>query len=332
MKFNKKLIVPFLSTVVGLSIAGGLGGAFAWYQYNTQVTASFVGTSVADSSVLQIGHYEIDSQTQQQVMVWGKDFYPYASGVKQKMIPVTFGALSTIGGVANSIPTNAYGYPEARVSGDAVNPGYDNWATITPEDTKGFVRFDMYLRALAADGSQLALKVFLSDLLIKAAAEDDGSKEITPAVRVHLAVDGGTNRLLAKNAVNALPLYGPLDLDGVDGNDTTGGYVLPSGEYAPKTVITYGRNGETQTALGESDIEAVKTNGKYGTDQADKMICTTKTDSFVKITVTAWLEGWANLKVDGDGNRKPVWNPAYSAGVDIQFGMTFDTGVVRTDN
>ena len=136
MKFNKKLIVPFLSTVVGLSIAGGLGGAFAWYQYNTQVTASFVGTSVADSSVLQIGHYEIDSQTQQQVMVWGKDFYPYASGVKQKMIPVTFGALSTIGGVANSIPTNAYGYPEARVSGDAVNPGYDNWATITPEQTK----------------------------------------------------------------------------------------------------------------------------------------------------------------------------------------------------
>ena len=51
MKVNKKLIVPFLSSVIGLSIAGGLGGAFAWYQYNTQVSVSFVGSSVADSSV-----------------------------------------------------------------------------------------------------------------------------------------------------------------------------------------------------------------------------------------------------------------------------------------
>ena len=56
MKINKKIIVPFLSTVVGLSLAGGLGGAFAWYQFNSQVRTGFIGTSVADTGLIQIGY------------------------------------------------------------------------------------------------------------------------------------------------------------------------------------------------------------------------------------------------------------------------------------
>lgn len=334
MKFNKKLIVPFLSTVTGLSIAGGLGGAFAWYQYNTQVTASFVGTSVADSSVLQIGHYETENN--QQVMKWGKDFYPYASGQKQKLVPVTFGQLVTVGTKADCLnSTYAYGYPEAGVSGAVVNSGYDSWTKVQPN--AGFVRFDMYLRALNADGTQAALKVYLSDVLIECPAEDNGSKDITKAVRVHLDVkEGGSNRLIAKNEVEDLDLYGPLDLDGIGGNDTTGGYVDSNGDWVTGELVTYGRDGETQDAIGttgengESTIVATRgADGKYGLDQADKVICTTKASGFIQITVTAWIEGWACLKTNEQGATSPIWNPAYSAGTDIRFGMTFDTGVVR---
>ena len=77
MKINKKLFVPFLSSVIGLSIAGGLGGAFAWYQYSSQVTTSFIGSSVADTSILQIGHLEENQTTHLDEMKWGRDYYPY---------------------------------------------------------------------------------------------------------------------------------------------------------------------------------------------------------------------------------------------------------------
>lgn len=332
MKFNKRLIVPFLSTVVGLSIAGGLGGAFAWYQYNTQVTTSFVGTSVADSSVLQIGHYEEEQSGQ--VMKWGKDFYPYASGQKQKLIPVTFGQTVTKESKTGCLEqTYAYGYPEAGVSGAVQNPGYEHWAHIEPN--QGFVRFDLYLRTLNADGTQSALKVYLSDMIIEAAAEQTGNKDITNAVRVHLDVEDGANRLIAKSA-DTTNLYGPLDLDGVGGNDQTGGYVNENGEWVTPQDITYGRNGETQTTLaaatGDNGIIATRgSDGKYPESQAGKVIVTTKTSGFTKITVTAWLEGWALLKNDTSDPTatSAVWNPAISAGVDIRFGMTFDTGVVR---
>ena len=331
MKFNKKLIVPFLSTIAGLSIAGGLGGAFAWYQYNTQVTTSFVGTSVAESSILQIGHYETENN--QQVMKWGKDFYPYASGAKQDLIPVTFGQLVTKSSKTNCLDQEyAFGYPEAGVSGAVSNPGYDHWAHIDPND--GFVRFDVYLRALKADGTQQALKVYLSDMIIEAPTET-GGKDITKAVRVHFDVEDGANRLISKTATT-LDLYGPLDLDGVGGNDQTGGYVDINGVYVAPEDITYGRNLETQTTVGISDVVATRgTDGKYASSEDGKVICQTKTSGYAKITVTAWLEGWALLlngetdSQSGDPVSSAVWNPSLSAGIDIRFGMTFDTGVIR---
>ena len=337
MKLNKKLIVPFLSTVAGLSIAGGLGGAFAWYQYNTQVTTSFVGTSVADSSILQIGHLDGNSN-----MVWGKDFYPYASGQKQNMIPVTFGQLVTdsVSGKEDCLGPKAYGYPEAGVSGGTISsthPGYSNWAVIEPN--KGFVRFDLYLKCLDASGARTVQKVYMSDLLIDAAAEATGNKDITKAVRIHLDVEDGTNRIISKEAVSGMELFGELDLDGVGGNDKTGGYLDANGVWVNGQTITYGRIGDTQDTIGVSDIVATRgADGKYGTDQISKLICTTKSNADVKITVTAWLEGWTFLTTEVDTSTdpatvstSPVWNPDYSAGVSIRFGMTFDTGVVRTD-
>ena len=66
---NKKIIIPLFSTIAGLSLIGGTSGAVAWYQYNTRVTTSFVGTSVADSGILQIG-YKANSTSP---ISWGRD-------------------------------------------------------------------------------------------------------------------------------------------------------------------------------------------------------------------------------------------------------------------
>ena len=87
MKFNKKVLIPVCATAMGLSAIGGIAGAVAWYQYNSKVSASFVGASVADTGVLQIGHKENANSD----ISWGRDFY--AGDDAAKLVPVTFGAL-----------------------------------------------------------------------------------------------------------------------------------------------------------------------------------------------------------------------------------------------
>ena len=105
MKMNKKIIIPLFSTIAGLSLIGGTSGAVAWYQYNTRVTTSFVGTSVADSGVLQIGYKAEGSSS----IAWGRDNYETGSTNDNKLEPVTFGALGT----GNALPSTAYANPEA---------------------------------------------------------------------------------------------------------------------------------------------------------------------------------------------------------------------------
>lgn len=326
MKFNKKLFVPFLSSVIGLSIAGGLGGAFAWYQYNTQVTTSFIGSSVADTSILQIGHIESvedapNAGTFHDEMVWGRDYYPY-KGVKQKLIPVTFGALTTNGGLREEGGVNkAFGYPNA---GKEVNNDYDGWVHIDPNN--GFVQYDMYLRALDASGVQKDLDVYLTDMLIEAAGAAAGDSDVTSAIRVHLNVQDGTNRLISKNEVDGLELYGQLDLDADGKPDTVGGYIGADGTIPAGDPIEYGVHGEKQTTIKASDIVQTNMSAPVSTYK----ICTTKKlAATVKITVTVWLEGWELLKIDDVGGKSNIWKPAYAAGVDVRLGMTFGTVPVK---
>ena len=101
MKINKKVLVPVFATAMGLSVIGGITGAVAWYQYNSKVSTSFVGTSVADTGVLQLGRKElvvddngdaVDADSdghQDETIVWGREF---TKGNAEHLIPVTFGA------------------------------------------------------------------------------------------------------------------------------------------------------------------------------------------------------------------------------------------------
>ena len=330
MKMNKKLIVPFLASVIGLSIAGGLGGAFAWYQFNSQVRTSFIGTSVAESGILQIG-YEDDNGD----IVWGRD----RTLPNVKLIPVTFGALGT----NNVLGETAYGRPEAGQQ--LYNDYTTGWSEI--ENGKGYYQYDIYLRALKSDASAqgdasqsipagqklVAQDVYLSKLTLQDAshADPDDGAYIANALRVHLGVAGGTNRLISKKAItssNPLNLYDELDLDGDREPDT---YAVDSWDEKYGQTCTYGIKYQTQTTMGIEDIVQERDNDGMMPDHehaTSKLICTTAASGdMTKITITVWLEGWSLLKVNNTSTGSNVWNPNMNSGMQVHVGMVFDAGL-----
>ena len=361
MKTSKKIIIPFFSTVVGLSLAAGIGGAFAWYQYNSQTTASFIGSSVADTGVLQIGWKE--TVNNQEVMRWGKDYVK--TGNAAKLLPVTFGQL----GANNALPEKAYTYPEA-----GCGTGYANrWV----EATKGeqYSEMELYMRALVpdpaapgdaengiAEGYKLAERnVFLSDFVCETVTEN---KDIAGALRIHIAPEGQNARLLSRDAHNYNPsadpvvdnrlnLFGPLDLDQDGATDKAVKTAFkdladygtwdddddPStpevARYAEGDEIIYGNPGDKQETEALSAIQQARdADGKMpvSTDaNFSKKILTTSTSGAVKVTVTIWLEGWEYLKKSATANSQE-WNPKYTADAEVKVGLQFDSGIFRGED
>ena len=170
---NKKFIIPLFATVVGLSVVGGISGAVAWYQFNTRVNASFVGTSVADSGVLQI--------SSQQDTGYGRDVYNTNSKNDNKLTPVTFGYGDTTNGRGASLPNKAYCYPEAG------EKDMEKW-TEARKDYE-YIQFDLYLKAQQISGNtttDAAVNVYLSEMFLE--SQDALKPDIAKALRVPLAV------------------------------------------------------------------------------------------------------------------------------------------------
>lgn len=307
MKMNKKIIIPLFSTVAGLSLIGGTSGAVAWYQYNTRATASFVGSSVADSGVLQIG-YKADSESP---ISWGRDVYETGSTNSNKLSPVTFGQMAE----NNVLPTTAYGYPEAGKG------AYELWSAATKG--KEYIQYDIYLKAQQADASQasgykqVAKDVYITDMVLDGVTT--GKEAIQDALRVHLAVEGGTNYLISRTKVTDLALSGNLDLDADGVTDKEGGYAWSVDKDTP---VVYGRNGEKQTTSGIADIRASRNADGDIVGQEAKKICTTPVDGQQKITITVWLEGWQTYGTPASS----IWNAFTTGDATVNVGMTFDVG------
>ena len=360
MKTSKKIIIPFFSTVVGLSLAAGIGGAFAWYQYNSQATASFLGSSVADTGVLQVGWKTTEGGVD--VMHWGKDFVQ--GGAAAELTPVTFGEM----GANNALPEKAYAYPES-----GIGTGYDKW--VEAEAGKQYSQFEIYLRALTPNpdapanstlqipqGYELAERdVFISDFVCKSVVQNKVADE---ALRIHLAIEGQEGKLLSKTAHdyddqvdpivdNRLNLYGPLDLDqsGEDDKaiktafkslDDYGTYDDDNDPSTPEVpvyhegdTIIYGVNGQKQITDALADLKQERdADGKMptsGDPEYSKKILTTSASDLTKITVTVWLEGWEYLKTSATEDSQ-VWNPKYAAGTQVQVGLQFDSGIFRGED
>jgi len=361
---NKKVIIPLFASAMGLSLLGGISGAVAWYQYNSRVSASFLGASVADTGVLQIGTMEMvdddnDPETPKvEQYTWGRDLS--FMGEKANLIPVTFGAM----GANNALPPKAYAYPESG-AGEGytqIDPDLPGW--VEAKEGEHYAQFEFYLRAYQTDDTEaegyklVARDVFLSNVILASVTDDKVAED---ALRVHIAVENQSAMLLAKDKIEddssttdaneALPLFGGLDLDKNGHNDKYHGTVFndnlkkygvqTEGEHTGEAIhaeneeIVYGVSGqyqETKALLGnDSIVQERDADGKMprSTDAGyENKILTTSASGAVKVTVTVWLEGWAILKT-GESTESNVWNPYYSAGTDVQLGLQFDTGIFR---
>ncbi len=357
MKMNKKLVVPFLATIIGLSVAGGLGGAFAWYQFNSEVRTGFIGSSVADTGLLQMGYNDGSWH-------WGSSRYLPNSDLK----PVTFGKMGT----GNALPYDAggdplcYGYPEAGAqTGEDYTKG---WKRMAVGD--GYYQYEIYLRAIKANsavttrdeandinaGYELsAQNVYISSVTLED-ANNSGNKTVSDALRVHVDVDGGKKWLISKNEhsvtkATALDVHGYLDLDGDghpdkydadpwnttfynqdckygiwgDKQETTQAYDYTDNEHPENNITGIVQPRDTDGLMPASTDPALDPDGAN-----PKCICKTKSTGnmadMVKVTITVWLEGWEALKVDNTTNKSVIWNPAMNAGVNVNVGLVFDVG------
>ena len=106
MKFNKKLVVTSLSTVLGLGIVGSISGTFAWYQYSTRASASIIGVSSAEAGMLQIKASTASTWADKDLET--SDLI--GTRTDRKIYPVTFGGFEKDA----ALPAKAYKNPEGQ--------------------------------------------------------------------------------------------------------------------------------------------------------------------------------------------------------------------------
>ena len=332
MKFNKKITVVSLSTVLGLGLVGSITGAVAWYQYSTRITSSIIGTSTGNGGTLQIRaegseNWKRDLITNDVKGSFGGNFQP-----------ITFGR------VANNValPANAYKQPkygqEAMSSWEAAAAGTD------------FLQYTIELQALQLNGNayeRVAEDVYLTDLTIK--DHTTGNPDISKAVRVHLNVE----QKVGENTTNKYYLvsldggdtnvFGKLDLNGDKQFDTVGGYEWTEGRareliYGDYEMIANpdydSENQESpaqiasgkQSALAASSLVAsIDGNGHITSGDAIAKTPAAAGD-YTKITITIWNEGWQKFENETTLDDA-MWDPAKRNNAEFDVGFTFDVDV-----
>ncbi|MBR4378107.1 MAG: hypothetical protein IKP50_04445 [Bacilli bacterium] len=290
MKINKKLLIPVFASAMGLSVIGGLSGAVAWYQYNTKVSASYMGVTTADGGVLQISTNGTD---------WDRDLY--FGSATSKLHPVTFGDL----GNELELPTKARKHPHAGVA----DPSQWDEATVNVD----YYQFNMYVKALKLENGeyvQKAVNVYLEDFVLQAITE--GKTDIGSALRVHLDIAGGSKYLISPTAITgqACPLFGNLDLDRSGADDKVGGY-------------QWEENYNQDLVYGTEDAYQVTTGADSLISNSQALFSTSASD-LVRITVTVWLEGWHKVAF-GTNAASAIWDADKGNGSTIHFGLKLNT-------
>lgn len=337
MKFNKKITVTALSTVLGLGLVGSISGAVAWYQYSTRATTSIIGTATGNGGTLQISK---DGSN------WARDLHSSdlkpASGFTG-FKPVTFGGFE-LSNSENSLPEKAHMTPK---HGQTATSSWDE-ATVGVD----YIQYTIYLQSLKLNNTshkyeKHADEVYFTNITLEDVNDTTRENEsIINSLRVHILVEdqktvtasSTTTTTFVKQAVlsvqdfatTGLNTYGSLDLDGDGQPDKKGGYEWED-DY--NTVLTYGEDGTSLKSTQASSLVASKdSDGNIASADAAKNFVTTLEDEtdathVLKLTFTIWSEGWAQLDPQADPSTvKAMWDPSKRDGVDFHVGFTFDVG------
>lgn len=303
MKINKaKMMVSTLAIIAGAATVGSISGTVAWFQYNTRVTAAYVGTTASTTGALQIkvgdGAYKAD--------LTSSDIATYLTGASNNanVQPITFGALAD----GEALPTKAYGAPVYQYF------EYSTWKEAAATD---YITLPLTVKYTSVDSSNTALSgkdVWLNDLRIQ--QHSGAAKDISSAIRVHVAA---TDKHLFSSAAAEIAAGSELDLNGDTQND-----IKPTGaaHYDFDGAGTAGVYGDAEGKIKSVLASSVKPtdDGKGALTGGDPLGQTNESGE-LSITVTIWLEGWAQL------DEKTIWDVAYQ-GVQFDVGMQFATSTL----
>lgn len=314
MKKNR-LIVPALTLLAGLTLAGSISGTIAWYQYSTRANGAYLGMSGGTTGNLQLrldGGEWLTRLTKNDIAS-----YLAANNLGQKVQPITSGEMDK----DDALPADFYRNPIAG-KGE-----YSKWQKA---DESNYVSLPLEFRFVERNGSgenNVAKDVYLSDLYIAADdANGTAKKDLSDAIRFHVASDDGVNqinRLISKNG-GSIAVNGKLDLDG-DGelDQAYTGNKYGFGDGNQLVDVVYGEGNQVAYAAKVEDGLLVKTNeddldlDELELNGASKSIGKTLASSseYLKVNITIWVEGWQEFA------NSPIWDADY---IDSQFDIGFE--------
>lgn len=312
---KKKIIVPALALLAGVSLAGSITSTVAWYQYSTRTTAAYVGVSGGTSENLQM-RFNIENQAADagwtsRITIEQMSAYLATTDYGDDMNPIT-----TCGTARDAAIGSFYGNPKAGFADPA------KWKAATKAD---YVVIPLQLRYVERDGTNesfAAKDVYLTDLHID--KHVSLKEDISDAIRVHFsgiqddaAANTAKHGLFSKKG-ESIDTHGQLDLDSEPGNDYTYAQDKYGFKSDNKVYIDYGsgiQGAFASTAVpyllgSTSDVD-----GKY-----------------LNVNVTIWVEGWQKLPQAEDQNGDPtdyeaVWDLAKYLASDFEVGFELGTDV-----
>lgn len=332
MKKSRQLIISSIVAITGVSLAGSVTGTVAWFQYATNATVAYTGTTAHCSELLSIS---VDGGTN-----WRSDIKSSELPQDIKFAPITTGAQAKDEALATTIIGSGASSKEITrfYSAPAYRQGlYENWLIAGENNYSQFTVLvklaDVDENFGTDDQTYLEKDVYLTDLTITNADEYD----IDHGIRVHYdaeSPDGSHKYFLFSKGSETTNVGGCLDLN-VDG-------VLDSENYEWSDVCVYGgsdgdpvidedgvlTNPLVQTSYLADDTSVIANDangvitggtsfGKTGTAEGE----------YLKITVTIWLEGWSKLDIGVDSSyhegESAIWDSATYANKSFNVGMTF---------
>lgn len=310
MKKNR-LIVPALSLLIGVTLAGSISGTIAWYQYSTRANSAYVGVSSGTTGNLQLrlnGGEWLTRLTKNDVAS-----YLNSANIGNDIKPITSGNMDK----NDAVPANFYRNPIA---------GKGEYAKWEKADQSNYVVLPLELRFVEKN-ENVAKDVYLSDLYIASDANNAADKkDLSDAIRFHVSSNDGNsqiNRLISKQG-GSVATNGKLDLDN-DGNldQAYTGNKYGFGDDNELVDVIYGEGNQVSYAADVDNGLIVGTNDenldldKLELDGASKSIGkTVASDSnYLKVNITIWVEGWQEFA------GSSIWDKDY---IDSMFDVGFE--------
>ena len=230
MRKEKKLSLRLglLAGLVSLALLGSTAGSLAWYAYSRTATLSFVGTTVASSSLLNIGLVDNEGYFSQSELtsfnlerknatsdpdsdsiVWSKSRNGFSLLAIRHYLAQAHYAVSTL----KPVTTGSMLYNEYNGENDKFvlyrSPEFSETSFVQAAEKDAYVVLPFAFRVLDEDSQYVTAKnVWLTDAVVSADSNAEGS--------VRVFVDGANHFLMkpsdARNTVSGTKVGGILSL------------------------------------------------------------------------------------------------------------------------